>query len=241
MSFVRLATAAVASTALLFFSPASASAQAPSPQLASVLSQLDTASQRFQNAQADFEWDYFERVVRDTSKQFGQIYFQRKGSETEMGAVVIDPGTKAKLKVLQYTGGTLQVFDPGANHIDVLHAGANQAQYEGFLTLGFGGSGRDLARAWNITDQGSESINDNGKSVKVEKLDLTGKDENVRNMFTHVTVWIDLARGVSLKQVFYTPSGDIRTAIYSHIQLNTHVDTKAYAIKTNGSTSRSVH
>ncbi len=138
-----------------------------------------------------------------------------------MGAVVTDPGTKARLKVLQYTGGTLQVFDPGANHIDVLHAGANQAQYEGFLTFGFGGSGRDLARAWNITDQGSETINDAGEAVKVEKLDLTGKDENVRNMFTHVTVWIDLARGVSLKQVFYTPSGDIRTAIYSHIQLNT--------------------
>ena len=232
-------------SAMLFMALAAGSpflaAQAPSPQLASTLAALDAAGQRFHTARADFEWDYYERVVKDTTKQFGVIYFERKGAGTDMGAVVADPATKARLKVLQYSGGTLQVFDPGANHLDVLHAGANQAEYEGFLTLGFGGSGRDLASAWNIADEGPENMDDGGHSVKVEKLDLTGKDQNVRNMFTHVTVWIDLARGVSLKQVFYTPSGDIRTAMYSHIQLNGKVDTKFFAIKTNGSTSRSDH
>jgi hypothetical protein len=240
MAFSRL-TVAILSGGLAVCSPIAAAAQTPSAQLGPNLSQLDAASQRFHSARANFEWDYYERVVRDTTKQSGQIYFERKGNDTDMGAVVTDPATKAQLKVLKYSGGTLQVFDPGANHIDELHAGANQAEYEGFLTLGFGGSGHDLARAWDITDQGSENMDDGGHPVKVEKLDLKGKDQNVQNMFTHVTIWVDLARGVSLKQVFYTPSGDIRTAIYSHIQLNGKIDTKAYAIKSNGSTTRSVH
>jgi outer membrane lipoprotein-sorting protein len=233
MTFFRPAAVAV----LVAASALSAPAQAPSPQLNTILSQLDAASARFRNARADFEWDYYERVVRDTSKQFGQIYFERKGADTDMGAVVVDPATKAKQKVLQYSAGTLQVFDPGANHIDIVHAGANQAEYEGFLTLGFGGSGRDLAKAWNITDGGPDTIG----GVKVEKLDLIGKDPSVRNNFSHVTVWIDLSRGVSLKQVFNTPSGDIRTALYSNIQLNGKIDAKPFAIKTNGSTTRSVH
>ena len=33
------------------------------------------------------------------------------------------------------------------------------------MTLGFGGSGTDLAKAWTITDQGSESLSDGSKTV----------------------------------------------------------------------------
>ena len=49
-------------------------------------------------------------------------------------------------------------------------------------------------------------------------------------MFTHITIWIDPARGVSLKQVFYAPNGDNRTATYSNIRLNSSVNRKPYNI-----------
>ena len=83
--------------------------QAPSPQLSYVLKQLDTASAKFQRATADFQWDYYERVVHDTSTQKGSIYFEREKGSTAMGAVLVDPnaGPKSKpIKVIQYQGGT---------------------------------------------------------------------------------------------------------------------------------------
>jgi hypothetical protein len=40
----------------------------------------------------------------------------------------------------------------------------------------------------------------------------------VRNTYTHITIWVDLARDISLKQVFFTPSGDTDTTIYSNIR-----------------------
>jgi hypothetical protein len=49
-------------------------------------------------------------------------------------------------------------------------------------------------------------------------------------MFTHITIWIDPARGVSLKQIFYAPNGDNRTATYSNIRLNGSVNRKPYNI-----------
>ena len=220
----------VSSAALLgtFFLPAQA--QTSDTHLNTVLAQMDTASQHFSNARADFQWDYYEAVVKDTTTQTGSIYFERKATSLHMGAVVLGPNKK-KDKIVEYKGGSLQLFDLGVDQIRVMNAGSNQAQYETFLTLGFGGSGKDLARAWTITDQGSETLTDNGQPVKCEKLDLVSKDANVRNMFTHITIWVDPTRAVSLKQVFDTPSHDRRTAVYSHIKLNTSIDHGTFEIK----------
>jgi outer membrane lipoprotein-sorting protein len=215
-------------------------AQATSPQLAYVLKQLDTASAKFQRATADFQWDYYERVVHDTSTQKGSIYFEREKGSTDMGAVLVDPsaGPKSKpIKVIQYQGGIVQMFDPGVDQITVLHEAGNQSEIESFLTLGFGGSGTDLARAWAITDLGPETLTDNGQPIKVEKLDLVGKDADSRKNFSHVTIWVDPARAVSLKQVFYTNSGDYRTATYSAIKVNGNVHKDQFAIKKDKNTT----
>jgi len=226
--------------ALTLAAASNAYSQASSPQLSYVLKQLDTASAKFQRATADFQWDYYEKVVHDTSTQKGSIYFERDKGATDMGAVLVDPnaGLKSKpIKVIQYQGGTVQMFDPGVDQITVLHESSNQSEIESFLTLGFGGSGTDLARAWNITDLGPENLTDNGQSVKTEKLDLTGKDADSRKLFTHITIWVDPTRAVSLKQVFYTSSGDYRTATYSNIKINGNVHKDQFAIKKDKNTT----
>ncbi len=206
----------------------------PAGSLDAVLRQMDAASAKFQSAEADFRWDLFERVVQQTTTQNGAIYFLRdKATGTvQMGAKIEPP----QAKVLEYRKGALRVFDPGSDHLTELSAGANQAQYESFLTLGFGGSGRDLEKAWQIKDDGAETLND-GAAVKVEKLELVAKDPNVRNTVSKVVLWVDPERGVSLKQVFVTPSDDTRTAVYSHIRYNAKVDPGRFAIKTDKKTT----
>jgi outer membrane lipoprotein-sorting protein len=232
-SLYRLTALALASAAPLF-------AQAPSPQLAYVLKQMDTASKAFQRATADFQFDTYEKIVHDTTTQRGTIYFQRDGSSTDMGMVIVDPAAPSKskiVKVIQYHGGVLQMFDTGVDQITVLHEGTNQSEIESFLTLGFGGSGTDLARAWNITDLGPETLTDNGQPIKVEKLDLTGKDPDSRKNFSHVTIWVDPTRGVSLKQIFYTPTGNYRSATYSNIKVNGNLHKDQFAIKKDKNTT----
>ncbi len=207
-----------------------ATAQAPDPHLAAVLSQMDTASQQFKNARADFSQDYYEAIVRETTNQSGSIYFERKGSGTQMGAVIVDP-KRGKQKVLEFKDGILRMFDIPNDQIRVIKPGSSQGQVETFLTLGFGGSGKDLARAWNISYAGSETLTDGGQPVKTEKLDLVSKDPAVRNTFAKVTIWVDPTRGISLKQVFETPSHDRRTSTYSHVKVNGKIDAGSFEIK----------
>ncbi len=197
--------------------------------LDTVLGQMDAASAKFHSAEADFQWDFYERVTKSTSSQTGTTFFERQRNGTmEMGARIVVPG----LKLLSYKEGVLQVFDPGANTLLRIAAHGNQTQ-ESFLTLGFGASGHDLAKAWTITDQGTETVD----GISAAKLDLVSKDQSVRNMFTHVTIWMDVSRAIALKQMAYTPSEDVRTVLNKNIRYNTKVDDKPYAIKANGKTS----
>jgi len=191
-----------------------------------LIDQLNAASKRFKNVQASVQFDQYTKVVNDHDISSGTMYVERQSGSESMGASYTDAGSPNSAKVLNYGGGVLQMYSPSSKQVDIFKAGANQGKYESFLTLGFGGSGDDLKNTWTINDQGAETID----GVKTEKLDLVGKDQSVRNMFSHVTVWIDLARGVSLKQIFYQPSGDSRTAVYTNIRWNAPIDKKPYAI-----------
>src|SRR5260370_9276201 len=124
-----------------------------------------------------------------------------------MGAKVEQPA----LKLIEFRNAMLRLFEPGTNHLTIIDATKNKAQLESFLTLGFGGSGKDLAKAWTISDLGDETID----GVQTAKLDLVPKDPAVRNNCTHMTIWGDASRGISLNQSFYMPEADYRTAFYA--------------------------
>ncbi|WP_419803773.1 LolA family protein [Terriglobus sp.] len=213
---------ALATVALVLVS--STSFAATDPALDKVLRQLDAASVKFQSTEADVKDEFYEKVVRDTSTQTGSVYFLRSGDGMEMGLAI---GQKR----VRFKGGQGMLYDPSAaKKFTPFNTGQNQGKADSFLTLGFGGSGKDLERAWDVKLLGTEQISDGGQTVAVDKLALIPKDPGVKNTFTQVVIWIDPSRSVSLKQEYTTPEGDKRTVTYSHLRYNTKVDTKKYAL-----------
>jgi outer membrane lipoprotein-sorting protein len=231
-SIRSIAASLLLSAAVLACIPTAAFAQPKPGHIDEVLREMDAASARFKSAEADFRWELYERVVKQvTTVQTGTIYFVKEGANTQMGARIDSPAPK----FLDFREGTLRIFDPGPDHLTTVSSKQNQAQIEAFLTLGFGGNGKDLAKTWTISDLGAESID----GVETAKLDLVPKDPSVRNNCTHIIIWIDASRGISLKQKFFMPSEDTRTSYYSNIRLNEKIDEKKYAIKTDSKTTRS--
>jgi hypothetical protein len=212
---------------LLLAAPLALLAQIKPGQLDADLRALDESSAKFKTAEADFKWDFYEPVVKETTTQVGSIYYRKSGSKLEMGAKINPPSAK----YISYKDGKLGVFDPGTKDLKLYDTGKNKAQAESFLTLGFGGSGSDLAKAWTITDLGTEQMSDGAATVPVTKLDLVSKDQGVRNMFSHIVIWVDLNRAISLKQQFFTPAGDYRTAAYTNIRSNQNINTGPYQYK----------
>ncbi len=194
---------------------------ATDPALDKSLRQIDAAATKFQSAEADLKWEFYEKVVRDTTTQTGSTYFLKTKSGTEMGAVITSPS----LKYLRFGNGKGSLYDAVSKKLTPFDAGKDRTRVESFLTLGFGGSGKDLERAWTIALQGNDTVD----GTPVVKLDLTPKDPATAQTFTHVLVWIDTARAISLKQQFFTPEGDTRTTYYTHVRYNTPIDVKKYA------------
>jgi hypothetical protein len=217
----------------------SAMAQTKPWDLDTVLHQMDVSSANFKSVQADVKKDLYERVVKDTTTQMGTVYYQRVGGNIQFGAKFAPPSAK----VIEIKDGMFRMFEPSANHLTQYSMKNNQALYESYLTIGFGGSGTDLAKHWTITYQGTEQLNDGKKMVPTAKLDMVAKDPEAKKNFTHVTLWIDPTLDVSLKQQFFQPSGDINTATYTNIRYNDlkKSDMDTYAIKTDKKTTYDNH
>jgi outer membrane lipoprotein-sorting protein len=195
--------------------------------LQKVIGELNAAATKFSSAQADFTWDQFTAVVQEHETQTGTIYFERKKGVTRMAAYLKQDNGKDAPKTVIYDGGEVNFYEPTIKQLTTMRAGANRGQFESFLTLGFGGSGKDLEANWKVTLVGSENMD----GVTVAKLDLVPKEQKVLDMFTHVTIWVEPSRGISHKQVFYQPSGDLRTATYKNIQYNKPLASGIFQLK----------
>jgi hypothetical protein len=189
--------------------------------LQATLAKLDAASARFTNAEAKVHRDAYTKFVDEHAGSDGTMYLSRDAS----GKVQFGLSISGKdARTIDYKGGTVRAFNPGIGCYDSV----DKAGIDTYVTLGFGGSGKDLAEKWNITDLGPDTIN----GTKVEKLDLVPKDADVKKNVSKVSLWVDTDRDVSLKQVFFMPNNDTNTATYTNIRLNQKaIGMKPYEIK----------
>jgi len=196
--------------------------------LDSVLKKMDAAAANFQTTQADFVWDQYQKVVDETDTQKGTVYYRRSGKEIEMMAEIKEPDRKFVL----YKNGKLQVYQPKIEQVLEYAAGANQQEVETFLVLGFGGSGEDLKKSFDVSYQGEETID----NVATAKLQLVPKSEKIRGNFPQIILWIDLSRGISVQQKLTQTQGDYRVAKYSAIKMNAKINNDIFRLKTTGKT-----
>jgi len=197
------------------------------PALERTLSRMDETAAKFRSARADFVWEQFQSVVKETDTQKGKVYFRRVGKDLQMMADIAEPTQKYVL----YSDGKVQVYQPAIDQVTVYTPGKNRADVESFLVLGFGGGGHDLLKSFEVKYE-----TENMGGVEAAKLNLVPKSARVRNMFDHIVMWVDPANGVSVQQQVLEPSGDFRLAKYSNIQLNQKLPDNVFKLKTTGKT-----
>jgi outer membrane lipoprotein-sorting protein len=202
--------------------------QSDPPALDRVLKHMDAAAQHFRSTEASFVWDQYQKVIDETETQKGKIYFRRQDKETQMVADISDPDKKYVL----YSNGKVQVYQPKIDQVTEFNPGKNRSDLEGYLVLGFGGSGHELLKAYDVKYVGAETV----AGIQAEELELVPKSAKLRNNIARILLWIDPARGISVQQQFFEPSGDYRLAKYSDIQINQKISDSVFKLKTTGKT-----
>jgi outer membrane lipoprotein-sorting protein len=197
------------------------------PNLQKVISLMDATAAQFRTAQANFIWEQFFKVVNETDTQKGTVYYRRSGKDIQMLAEITDPP-----KTVLFSGGKVQVYEPKLKRVTTYEAGKNREAVESFLVLGFGGSGQDMLKTFDVQYLGTEDVG----GVKAAKLELIPKSDRVRGIFAKIWLWIDMARGISVQQQFFEPSGDYRLAKYFDIKINQKIPDSAFKLKTSSDT-----
>jgi outer membrane lipoprotein-sorting protein len=203
---------------------------ASASDLKSTLSRLDQAAASFKSTSADFEFDTNQTdPVPDTDVLKGTVYYERKGTNFQMAAHIETDNGKKTPKIYSFSHGAFSLDEIAINQVTTFKQGSKFAEY---VMLGFGASGKELADKWTITDLGQETID----NVQTEKLELLAKDPSVRKTFPKVTIWIDLNRAVSLKQIFDEGQGVSRICTYTNFKTNQSLPASAFALETDKKT-----
>jgi outer membrane lipoprotein-sorting protein len=188
-----------------------------------VLKRMDAAAADFHTTQADFTWDQYQRVVDEHDVQKGTVYYRREGNQIEMMAEIKEPDAKFML----YKDGKLQIYQPKIEQVMVYPTG-NHTEIEGYLVLGFGGSGQDLTKSFDVSYLGDETVD----GIATAQLQLIPKSEAFRNNVSKILLWIDLSRGISVQQKFVLSQGDSRLAKYSAVQIHAKISNDVFQLKT---------
>ena len=198
--------------------------------LESVLLQMDQSAATFKSAQADFEWDQYQKAVEEHFVQKGQIYFRRSSGGVDAALNVTSPAAKQ----IVFKDGKLRIYEKKIDQVTEHDAGQNRSDVEDIVRLGFGARGHDLLKSYEVKLNGWEDI-DGARTAKLELVPLKSK---FRAMFSRVLLWIDPKQDVSIRQQLFEPSGDYRLAHYTGIKLNSKVPSEVFEIKTTSHTKK---
>lgn len=177
-----------------------------------VLKKMDAVASTFHSAQAQIESQNYEKVIDEIDEtQYGSIFYRRGAKDLEMMLDITKPDKKS----VMLKDGKIRMYQPKLDQVTEWDLGKNKSDFESYLVLGFGGSGQDLAKAFDVTFAGLKTLD-----VATAELHLVPKSERLRNTFKEIILWIDLEKGVSVQQKFIQPQGDYRLAKYTNIQVN---------------------
>ncbi len=201
--------------------------------LAKVLAKLDAASGKFKSAQAEITWENVQtEPIPDSDMQVGNVLFERKSGQLRMALHLRTENGKPIQKDMVYAEGLFKLYEPKIKQMQVFKAGTNRAEADTILTLGFGGSGKDLEKSWQVSLVGTEAVDGD----ETWKLQLIPREESVRKTFPKVLLWIDTDTGIALKQQSFDPTGNYRVVHYTKMRMNASVPPGAFEIKTASDT-----
>jgi len=195
---------------LLSASPIARGQSRPAWSADAVLKELDISAKGFRSVTADVERTKVTVVVNDKSTETGQVFVRR---DDKMRIELTKPDPRTILR----NGDKIYIYNPRAKRVEEFDLGKHRALVGQFQLLGFGTPGSELKKSYLVTFLGEDSLD----KRKVLLLELTPKDEKVRNQISKIHLWLDAASWLPVQQKFFeTGSGDYFIFHYTNLVRN---------------------
>src|SRR5947209_4423934 len=135
-------------------------AQAPlfaADTLPAVLARMDHDAPSFHALTADVTMITYTKVIDDRTTETGRLQIQKMGAN-DLRAVIAFKGADQE-RTVALLGKTVKIFYPQLNGYKQYDLGSQSQVANQLLLLGFGTSGSELSKSYNIQFLGTEEVN----------------------------------------------------------------------------------
>ncbi len=199
---------------------------APGDTVQQILARMDQAAKDFKSMTAQVTYLTHTDVLNEDDKESGTVTMKKVQPDEVQGRVDF---TGPDAKIITFEKRKFQQYLPKIKTLQVYDLAKHGEQLDKFLMIGFGTSGTELAKDYDVTLLGTE----NGKGPSAIHLQLIPKDTQTRQEYVKkLELWIPSEGDpYPLREKIIEPSDDYRLVTYSSLKINPPLQPDALELK----------
>ena len=190
-----------------------------------VLTRMDKAASDFKAMTAQVTHVDHTDVLNDDTTESGTVTMKKVQPGEVQGRVDF---TVPDQKTITFEKRRIQEYLPKINTLQVFDLDKHGEQLDRFLMIGFGTSGIELAKDYDVTVLGTENI----KGQSAIRLQLNPKAAEARQYVQKIELWIpEQGDPYPLREKIFEPSHDYRLVTYNDLKINPPLKPDALQLK----------
>ena len=193
-----------------------------------VLQRLDHAASLFQSMSAQVTYVTHTEVLNEDATETGTVVMKKAGPGEVQGLINF---TGADQRSVTFEKRSVQIYYPKINTLQIYDLEKHGEQLDKFLMIGFGTSGSELAKDYNMNVLGTEPVKGMPGKQAIH-LELVPKSAEAREYVNKVELWIpQQGDPYPLREKITEPSGNSRTITYRDLKINLPLSADALKLK----------
>ncbi len=184
---------------------------------------MDQASAQFKSCSATMKRKEFTAVLNETAESKGTMRLKR----AKTGMTGILDSTEPDPMTVYLNGKTAERFFPKANTVEIYDIGKYAHSIDEVILIGFGTSGADLRKQYDVKLAGSDTI----AGTKTSRLELVPKAEETRKLASKIELWIPEGQANPIQEKLSTPSKNYSLINFSDVKINPQLPDADYTLK----------
>jgi outer membrane lipoprotein-sorting protein len=198
---------------------------AASDSLQQVLTRMDKAANEFKSMTARVTYVTHTDVLNENDTESGAVTMKKVRPNEVQGKVDF---TAPDQKTITIEKRRVQEYLPKLKTVEVFDLDKHGEQLDQFFMIGFGTSGMELAKDYDVTVLETENVN----GQPAIHLQLNPKSPEARQYVQRLELWIpDQGDPYPLREKIIEPSRDYRLVTYSDLKINPPLQPDALQLK----------
>jgi outer membrane lipoprotein-sorting protein len=204
---------------------------APAATLEQVLATLDKSGPAFRDMSANLRRVQHTAILKETEESRGLVRMKRAGGRDIRMLVEFKEPEAA---MVAFQSKEVQKYYPKLQLVEIYDLGKLRSVVDQFLLLGFGSTGAELKRNYNLKVMGDETI----EGQPATRVDLTPLSPSVLEYLKRAELWLAPAGHPVQQKIYTSTTGDYFLFSYSGVKINTDLPDAAVRLQLPGGVKR---